>query len=375
MKKTFLYLLSIFVLTFTSCEQYYNPGLNVNTVQEDTTKSFTEFEILMRFIPNSGDYINSAKVPSMVSAEDINDNLSKYFIIDLRAKEDYVKGHIAGAVNVQVDNILDYLDEFVSPSTFDKLVLTCYTGQKSSYVTSVLRLIGYDNVYAMKYGMSAWNRSLDRWTPKLSSKYVNALETEPHYKGKSNPYPVINTGAACGAEILEARAKTLLNTPFEKLMIDADRAFSDTSFYIVNYWPKANYDKGHIPGAIQYTPKKDFSAETYLKTLPTSKKILVYCFTGQHAAFAIAYLRMLGYNAFTIAYGANSFMHSALISREGWHGFKSEEKLNDFSLIEGEHPTDKAFEKQLNIANKSNESAPKKKVVKRKKKEVEGGCG
>ena len=373
-KNILILFVAIITVFLTSCERYYNPGLNVKTLNEDTV-NISEIDVLLNFIKNSGDYINSRGVPNMVSAEDINENLSNYFVIDIRLHEDYVAGHIPGAVNVQTSNIIDYLDKYVSPIIYDKIIIACYSGQSASYITSVLRLLGYNNVYAMKYGMGSWNRIFDDWSKNVSNKYANRLETKSNPKGKPTNYPQLKTGKHCGAEILEARAKTVLNTPFYKLIINADRAFNDSSFYIINYWPKDKYEKGHIPGAIQYTPKHDLSDTTFLNTLPTDKKILVYCFTGQNAAFTVAYLRLLGYNAFTVGFGANSFMHDILVSREHWHGFKAAEKLHDFTLIKGENPTDKKFEQKIQQANEGSKSKPKKKIKRHKKKEVEGGCG
>lgn len=376
MKNYFIISIFAFItVIFSSCERYYNPGLNIETVVEDTVKG-KEIDALLRYINNSKDYINTKGVPNMVSAEDVNENLSSYFVLDTRKHKDYINGHINGAVNVQINNLINYLDKNVSPSSYDKLVIACYSGQSASYATSILRLLGYNNVYAMKYGMSAWNKSLDKWNKNVSNKYASNLETDDNLKGKAMPYPEINTGEHCGAEILEARAITTLNTKFNNLKISADRAFSDTSFYIVNYWPKDKYLKGHIPGAVQYTPKYDLNDTTFLKTLPSDKKILVYGFTGQTSAFIVAYLRLLGYNAFSLGFGANSFMHNTLVSRENWNGFKAAEKLNDFALIKGENPTDKKFEEQIkNTDNDESKSKTKKKLKKRKKKEVEGGCG
>jgi len=358
----------------SSCEKYYNPGLNVKTVEERPINE-KEIDVLLRYINNSGDYINTKGVPNMVSAEDVYYNLNDYFVIDIRSHEEYVAGHINGAVNVQPSAIIDYMAKYVAPSTFDKIIIACHSGQTASYVTSVLRLLGYSNVYAMKYGMGSWNRTLDKWSPNVSNKYANALETTDNPKGKPMPYPEIKTGKQCGAEILEARARTVLNTPFHKLKINADRAFSDTSFYIVNYWPKEKYLKGHIPGAVQYTPKQDLKTSTFLNTLPNNKKILVYCFTGQHAAFVVAYLRLLGYNAFTLGFGANSFMHGLLVQRENWHGFKPAEKLHDYPMVKGENPTDKKFEETIKNAGGAVAPKPKKAIKRHKKKEVEGGCG
>ena len=362
---------ALIIISFSSCERYYNPGLNIKTVVEDTVKG-EEIDILLKYIKNSGNYISSKGVPNMVSAENVYDNLSSYLVIDIRNSDEYVAGHINGAINVNSNDIIDYLDKNVSPSSYDKLVIACHSGQSASYVTAILRLVGYSNVYAMKYGMGSWNKSLDKWSKNVSNKYANSLEMKDNPKGKVHAFPEINTGELCGAEILEARAKTVLGTPFKYLKIDADRSFSDTSFYIVNYWPKEKYRKGHIPGSIQYTPKNDLDSDKFLNTLPTDKKILIYCFTGQNAAFTIAYLRLLGYNAFSVGFGANSFMHSTLVSRSNWHGFVASDKLHEYPLVEGANPTSEKFEEQINNAAVTK---PKKAVKKRKKKEVEGGCG
>ena len=369
-KNSIFSIIILSIIFLSSCVNDIQPGVNIKTVEEQKINE-PEIDVLLKYIKNSGDYINSKGVPNMISSENVNDNLSNYFIFDLRSHQEYIDGHIDGAVNVKASEILDYLDKNVSASDYDKLVIACHTGQSASYVTSILRLVGYNNAYAMKYGMSAWNKSLDKWSKQISNKYATKLETKENTKGAKMLFPIIKTGQTCGAQILEARAKTVLNTPFKKLKINADRAFSDSSFYIINYWPKDKYSLGHIPGAIQYTPKQDLSDTTFLNTLPTDKKILVYAYTGQNAAFTIAYLRLLGYNAFTLGLGANSFMHKTLVDKN-WYGFIATEKVNNFRLVKGEKPSDKKANVGVSSAGKTK---AKKKVVRRKKKEVEGGCG
>ena len=361
------------VFTLNSCKQSYSPGENIEIVPE-TKIAIDEIDALLDFLDNSGDYINSYGIPNMVSASNVYENLNQYFILDIRSSEEYVKGHINGAMNISTDKVLNYLDEFVAASVYDKIVVVDETGQAASFVTAVLRMLGYNNAYAMKYGMGAWNRSLDKWSKFTSSKFSNQLESKDNPKTKTYAFPKLTTGQHCGAEIMEARATTVLNTPFDRLTISAERVFNEPDeFYIINYWKKENYSKGHIPGAHQYTPKQDIKKSTLLNTIPTDKKVVVYCYTGQSAAFLMAYLRMLGYNAFIIPYGANGFMYDKVVAN-GWHAFKASEKLNDFLLIKGEKPMGKDFNKQIINLN-SDAPKTKKKIIKRKKKEVEGGCG
>ncbi|MFA6234039.1 MAG: rhodanese-like domain-containing protein, partial [Bacteroidota bacterium] len=79
--------------------------------------------------------------------------------------------------------------------------------------------------------------------------------------------------------------------------------------YVINYWAEADYlALGHIPGSYQYTPKADFKLSTFLKTLPTNKTIVVYCYTGQTSANVAAILRVMGYDAKSLAYGTNGLI-------------------------------------------------------------------
>ncbi len=54
-----------------------------------------------------------------------------------------------------------------------------------------------------------------------------------------------------------------------------------------------------------------------LKTLPTDKTIVVYCYTGQTSANMAAYLQVLGYDAKSLLFGASG-MFLDLISIDGY---------------------------------------------------------
>ena len=52
--------------------------------------------------------------------------------------------------------------------------------------------------------------------------------------------------------------------------------------------------------------------EELLDTLPTDKPIVVYCWTGQTSAQVTPYLRILGYDAYSMLYGMNGCSFTAL---------------------------------------------------------------
>ena len=65
---------------------------------------------------------------------------------------------------------------------------------------------------------------------------------------------------------------------------------------------------------MQYTPKESLKLSADLKTLPTDKPVVVYCYTGQTSANLAAYLRLLGYDARTLLYGANGMIYDLMVS-------------------------------------------------------------
>ena len=123
--------------------------------------------------------------------------------------------------------------------------------------------------------------------------------------------PALNTGKSVGSEILAARVDDVLAEGFGAAAIGAADVYANLdNFYIINYWPTTHYaDPGHIEGAMQYTPKETISLAADLKTLPTDKTIVVYCYTGQTSANMAAYLRVLGYDAKSLKFGANAMIY------------------------------------------------------------------
>ncbi len=340
-----------------------------------TPENVNETELLYNFITKSGDVINSKDIPAIVSADNVYNNLSDYLVLDIRGKSAYVEGHIDGAIQVDAKELFNFLEKEVTPAKYNKIVLVCYSGQTAAYYASLLRLAGYGNVFSLKYGMSGWSKSItpNKWTAGISNKYAGIIETKENSKGEKSRVPEIKTGKTSGFKIMNARIKTIAEEGFKVAQIKVDSVMQNPdSYYIVNYWPITNYEQGHLPGAIQYEPKKSLNKDSSLTNLPTNKPIVVYCYTGQHSAFVTAYLRVLGYDARSLVYGANGFMHNKLVSEIG-HAFDPAKSIMDYPLIAGEKPSLKTT--AVTSANENEEkqvSTPPKK----KKKNIEegGGC-
>jgi len=57
-------------------------------------------------------------------------------------------------------------------------------------------------------------------------------------------------------------------------LADAKKAFDDGTATFIDTHPKANFDAGHIPGAINVTVQ---DLETKFSSIPKGKRIIAYC--------------------------------------------------------------------------------------------------
>jgi rhodanese-related sulfurtransferase len=298
-----------------------------------------ETMLLIKELEAGGDYVNSQQYPSLIKASLVNEaDMRKNLVIDLRSPAEFAEGHIKGAVNKKFGDLPSYFETGIKPFEFEKIVLVCGAGQQSSYATSLLRLKGYGNVFSMRWGMSAWNKTFadKKWLKNISGKYESTLDTVTHNKPDAVKMPELATGLNTGKEISEARFAKLFSDGTDSAFINADDLFKNpAAYFIINLDRKDKYNDGHIPGAVRYKPDGTLGVIEEMATIPTDKTIVVYCGTGHNSAFATAYLRLLGYDARTLRYGNNGFMHDKMIKEKtalSWTPF-TEADVNNFQAV------------------------------------------
>ena len=327
-----LMILAIFLVGLFSCNN--QPAQSTET-KSDVVEPKDAFPLMMRHLEREKDYINT-KAPSLITAKELRSEQSnKIAMIDIRSKIDFTKGHIEHAVNVPMSKVLDYLLNDIYPSKLEKVVLICDNGQTSSYVVSVLRLAGYQNAFALKFGMAAWNRSLamDNWRAvskkDLSAKLESKINPIPE-KGK---YPSLPTCESTCSEAMEKMTQELLNRPPSSLSVTIEEIIDPSEeYFIISYLPAPIYKSGHIPGSINYAPKASLKRDSLLKTLPTDKTIVTYCYSGQHAAFVTGYLNLIGYKAKYLEYGSMGFVNEWM-KNNGWKHFSEQKILKNFPIV------------------------------------------
>jgi rhodanese-related sulfurtransferase len=298
-----------------------------------------ETTLLLQDLKENGNYVNSKEYPSLIKASIVNESLgTNVLIIDMRPFKEFSAGHIKDAVNKKFEDLPSYFETGIKPFSYDKIVLVSDDGQIAAYTTCLLRLMGYGNVYAMRWGMSAWNNkyAIEGWLKGISGKYESNLEAKVNEKADTYPLPELKTGLTSGQEIGAARFSQLFRAGEAGLLIDAGEVFANPGkYYIINLDRKDKYEDGHIPGAVRYKPEATLSFPEEMSTIPTDKPVVVYCGTGHNSAFATAYLRLFGYDAHTLKFGNNGFMHDKMIRERtalSWLPFTSED-VNNFDTV------------------------------------------
>jgi rhodanese-related sulfurtransferase len=323
-----------------------NQTENKTTVQPSITKDEktplvigNETATLLKDLEQNGNYVNSQSFPSLIKASIVHENLGKnVLIIDLRSPKLFSEGHIKGAVSKRFEDLPVYFETGIKPFEYDKIIMVCEAGQVSSYTTCLLRLMGYGNVYSMRWGMSAWNKEYARegWLKYVSGKYESKLEARVNDKPAGRSMPELGTGKTSGEEIGAARFHKLFEEGTANIMISADEVFSNPQkYYVINLERKDKYEDGHVPGAVRYKPEATLGFTEEMATIPSDKTVVVYCGTGHNSGFATAFLRLFGYDAKTLKYGNNSFMYDKMTRERvslSWLPF-TEAEVNDFETV------------------------------------------
>jgi len=74
-------------------------------------------------------------------------------VLDVRTVAEYEEGHIAGAINIPVEELEERLGE-LDPSS--EYLVYCRTGNRSRVAVQLMSAGGFQRVYHMSSGITAW---------------------------------------------------------------------------------------------------------------------------------------------------------------------------------------------------------------------------
>lgn len=254
-------------------------------------------------LPDAGTTVTvtyTAKTYNYIAPEKVKEDASKYVLVDARKKADYDDAHIAGAVSAEVngtsdevtsaekENVKAVVDKYGKDKTY---VVICYSGNRyAKKATGFMRDLGVDNnnILTMTGGMGAWRSAgydVDHYN------YTNA------------------------------------DTTFSKM--------KDSSYVILDARKAADYEKGHIAGAVSadvgyYIDNKYSSKDAAAANVKAvvdkydqnkDKKYIVICYSGnRYAKVATGLLMNNGIkNANIETLGGDDSQQSAAGGMKAWN--------------------------------------------------------
>lgn len=278
---------------------------NDDVVPEDTTDAFVTLKTYME--SNSLD-LTDVLTSWITTATDVNDNLDNYYVMDIRSADDFALGHIPGAVNTTLGTIV------ADAANADKpIIVVCYTGQTAGHAVMALRLSGYADAMVLKFGMSSWHDDFaGSWSSNIGDVAIDHANWSLDVDEPSVPtfdYPTFTTTSTDGAAILAERVAVLtagFNGVVNTTVLD-----TPSDYLINNYWAIDSWEHyGHIDGAVRVNPLDLSNINVY----DPDQTVVTYCYTGQTSSMITAYLKVLGYDALSLKFGANGMIHSNMES-------------------------------------------------------------
>jgi len=111
------------------------------------------------------------------SADQLRDFLAShhpdsYTLLDVRQPQEFAPGHLAGAINIPLDVLLDRLPELDGPAP---VIVYCLRGARSHAAAAALIHAGYRDVHHLDGGLLAWQGKLAAGHPAVE------LERFQHY--------------------------------------------------------------------------------------------------------------------------------------------------------------------------------------------------
>lgn len=313
----------LFAFTFLALAQV----LIISSCKKDEPEAVNAYLTLKTYMVQNGldlpdlakNWIVDPKSTNMGGIVDsLTSSIPGYNVFDLRSASDFSAGHIKGAVNVALKDVVT-----TAASYTDKPILVvCYTGQTAGQAVMALRLSGYSNAVVLKWGMAGWNPAFKGpWTSNSGYETAangniavgnsNWVTTEAPAAG-SYAEPVWTSSFTDGASILKERVQAVLDAGFAPVAA-TDVLANPTGYSTVNYWSQADYASfGHFSGAYNF-PVISLAGDL-VKGLDPSKQELVYCYTGQTSSIATFWLNVLGYQTKSIGFGANRLVYDQLKS-------------------------------------------------------------
>jgi rhodanese-related sulfurtransferase len=271
----------------------------VEEVAEEQEVTLDQGEVLLAAA--EAYFPKTAESNNIMSADDLkamlDDNPNSVLVLDIRSAEDFEAGHIEGAVHSPWAKVGEIMDRIPRNRP---VIVACYSGQTAGQTVGVLRMAGFDNVKSLASGMTFGWGAEGAGYPTDGTGMVAAADLSS-VSSPANEEEAILWEVAMDYFDAVASSNNIIPGPELHEALEAN----PNAFYVLDIRSKEDYDQGHIVGSV-HSPWSEVG--NLLGDLPSTRPIIVACYSGQTAGQTVGVLRMLGYDARSLQFGI----------REGW---------------------------------------------------------
>jgi rhodanese-related sulfurtransferase len=269
------------------------------------------------------DHVNDPTAcPGVIDGASLWDQLDSFTVIDLRSESSYLAGHVPGARHSSLATLVDDLAGWNLPDD-EPIVFACYTGQSSGYAQIAAALLGFEHTRVLKWGMAGWNCALaGPWDAAVGDALANPETENQNGHLTTHPFPDLpgDPDTIVAERVAAVLAEGYSGLTYAGIVDDLEHYFVINAFGVADYEGEGDHGvPGHIPGAFQFTPHESLGLDQMLASIPADQPVVVYGWTGMHSAQLVAYLRMLGYDAYNLTWGVQALFHGSLTAHR-WNG-------------------------------------------------------
>ena len=230
------------------------------------------------------DYVVNLPVTfNAIRADDLSIELAEkpdLLLVDVRTPDEFVDGHLAGAVNVPLNELTAHLD--MMPDQDQEIVVYCGSGHRSAMAMVILNLLGYENTRSLLGGVQAWG---------AADLPVTTDVTE--YEGGAAP--------EVDPLVFELADNYVQNIPAGYYSISADAlntALVEEPPFLIDVRTPPELENGYIPGAVH------IELRTFMENMdqwPDDKAetVVLYCGSDHRAVVAMVAMQLMGYEDVT----------------------------------------------------------------------------
>ncbi len=95
------------------------------------------------------------RLPVDVFVRDEVNHSKDWFIVDVREPDEFAKGHIDGAINIPLHELMKHLDELPNSKTAP-ILFYCHTQKRSTHAVVIMHELGYSKAFHLEGGYAAY---------------------------------------------------------------------------------------------------------------------------------------------------------------------------------------------------------------------------